>query len=126
VRRHGRLSCILIPGRPSNNVIELAIFDIDGPVTDPASRRSSTRILDHARLHQKGYVAYNTGRASAIAHQRSFRRCSTRPAKRHQPEFVSHHVDLRREGGGEVSGTTALADGPIESTRDCRARRPAR
>jgi hypothetical protein len=57
----------------SGHLAELAIFDIDGPVTDPASRKIEyPEILDLTLdfLTGRGYVAYNTGRASATAHRR--------------------------------------------------------
>ena len=61
-------------GSPARHgLAELAIFDIDGPVTDPSSRRiEDAEILDRTLdfITGRGYVAYNTGRASAIAHQR--------------------------------------------------------
>ena len=61
-------------GAPAGDALaELAIFDIDGPVTDPSSRRiEDAEILDRTLdfMTGKGYVTYNTGRASAVAHQR--------------------------------------------------------
>src|SRR5690242_7365381 len=55
------------------DVTELAIFDIDGPVTAPVSRKiEQSEILDLTIdfITERGYVAYNTGRANAVAHQR--------------------------------------------------------
>ena len=59
--------------RPREEPAELAIFDIDGPVTAPQSRTiEHPEILDLTIdfITRQGYVAYNTGRASAVAHQR--------------------------------------------------------
>jgi hypothetical protein len=104
VRRHGRLQ--LHPDTGSsvqNDVIELAIFDIDGPVTDPASRKiEHPEILDLTLdfITRRGYVAYNTGRASAIAHQRVISPLLARARARGiNPEFVSRHVSVFAEKG---------------------------
>ena len=51
------------------NAVELAIFDIDGPVTQPESRRiEQSEILDLTLdfILDRGYIAYNTGRASIV------------------------------------------------------------
>jgi hypothetical protein len=58
---------------PAEDLTELAIFDIDGPVTDPVKRRiEQLEILDLSLdfIMERGYIAYNTGRASSIAQQR--------------------------------------------------------
>jgi hypothetical protein len=90
-----------------NDVIELAIFDIDGPVTDPASRKiEHPEILDLTLdfITRRGYVAYNTGRASVIAHQRVISPLLARARARGiNPEFVSRHVSVFAEKGAVTS-----------------------
>jgi hypothetical protein len=104
VRRHGQLQVHPDAGSSvQNDAIELAIFDIDGPVTDPASRKiEHPEILDLTLdfITRRGYVAYNTGRASAIAHQRVISPLLAR-ARTHgiDPEFVSRHVSVFAEKG---------------------------
>jgi hypothetical protein len=75
---------------------ELAIFDIDGPVTAPQSRTiEHPEILDLTIdfITRQGYVAYNTGRASAIAHERVISPLLARARARgmHQ-EGLSRHL----------------------------------
>jgi hydroxymethylpyrimidine pyrophosphatase-like HAD family hydrolase len=89
------------------DVIELAIFDIDGPVTDPESRRiEQFEILDLTLdfITERGYVAYNTGRASAIAYQRVISPLLSRALARDiNPEAVSRRVSIFAEKGGVTS-----------------------
>jgi hypothetical protein len=82
---------------------ELAIFDIDGPVTDPASRKiEDTEVLDLTLdfIIGRGYVAYNTGRANAIAHQRVISPLLARARGRGiNPEVIHRHVSVFAEKG---------------------------
>jgi len=92
---------------------ELAIFDIDGPVTDPASRKIEyPEILDLTLdfIIRRGYVAYNTGRASAIAHQRVISPLlSHAQARGINQEIVSRRVSVFAEKGAV---TSFWEDGP--------------
>lgn len=89
------------------DLTELAIFDIDGPVTDPASRKiEHSEILDLTLdfITARGYVAYNTGRASAIAHQRVISPLLARAqACGVNPEIVRRHVSVFAEKGAVTS-----------------------
>jgi hydroxymethylpyrimidine pyrophosphatase-like HAD family hydrolase len=91
----------------NKDVIELAIFDIDGPVTDPQSRKiEQFEILDLTLdfITERGYVAYNTGRASAVAYQRVISPLLARALARGiNPEIVSHQVAIFAEKGGVTS-----------------------
>ena len=86
---------------------ELAIFDIDGPVTDPASRKiEDAGILDLMLdfITGRGYIAYNTGRASAIAHQRVIAPLLARARVRGiSPEIISRRVCVFAEKGAVTS-----------------------
>ena len=95
-------------GSPANrNLIELAIFDIDGPVTDPQSRRiEQPEILDLTLdfIIERGYVAYNTGRASAVAHQRVISPLLARALARGiDSGIVSRRTAIFAEKGGVTS-----------------------
>jgi len=102
------------------DAIELAIFDIDGPVTHPESRRiEQFEILDLMLdfVNERGYIAYNTGRASAIAFHRVISPLLSRALERGMdPKMVSCCISIlpRREELG-VSGMTSLAGGAIKS-----------
>ena len=89
------------------DVIELAIFDIDGPVTDPQSRRiEQPEILDLTLdfITERGYVAYNTGRASAPAHQRVISPLLARALARGiDSEIASRRIAIFAEKGGVTS-----------------------
>jgi hypothetical protein len=89
------------------DTIELAIFDIDGPVTAPVSREiEQSEILDLTIdfIKQRGYVAYNTGRASAVAHQRVISPLLTRVRARGlEPTAVSRRVSVFAEKGAVTS-----------------------
>jgi len=89
------------------DAIELAIFDIDGPVTDPHSREIEPRgILDLTLdfLTEKGYVAYNTGRDRALAHQRVIRPLLDRARHRGMnPSVVNRRTSIFAEKGGVSS-----------------------
>jgi hypothetical protein len=89
------------------DVIELAIFDIDGPVTDPQSRRiEQFEILDLMLdfITDRGYVAYNTGRASTVAHQRVISPLLARALTRDiNPKIVSRRIAVFAEKGGVTS-----------------------
>jgi hypothetical protein len=91
----------------NKDVIELAIFDIDGPVTDPQSRRiEQFEILDLMLdfITERGYVAYNTGRASAVAHQRVISPLLARALARGiKPGIVSRRIAIFAEKGGVTS-----------------------
>ncbi len=93
------------------DVIELAIFDIDGPVTAPESRKiEHPEILDLTLgfLAGRGYVAYNTGRPSAIAHQRVVAPLLARARARGiDPAAVSRRISVFAEKGA----VTSLWDG---------------
>ncbi len=92
---------------------ELAIFDIDGPVTAPQSRT-----IEHAEILDltidfvtaRGYVAYNTGRASAVAHQRVVSPLLARARARGlDPATVGRRVAVFAEKGAV---TSCWDDGP--------------
>ena len=91
----------------NKDVIELAIFDIDGPVTDPQSRRiEQSEILDLMLdfVIERGYVAYNTGRASAVAYQRVVSPLLARALARGiNPGIVSRRIAVFAEKGGVTS-----------------------
>jgi hydroxymethylpyrimidine pyrophosphatase-like HAD family hydrolase len=91
----------------SKDVIELAIFDIDGPVTDPQSRRiEKSEILDLTLdfITERGYVAYNTGRACAAAHHRVISPLLARALARGiNSEIVSRRTAIFAEKGGVTS-----------------------
>src|ERR1017187_2502903 len=91
----------------SKGEIELAIFDIDGPVTHPESRKiEQPEILDLTLnfIAKNGYVAYNTGRASTIAHQRVISPLLSRALARGiDPEIVSRRISIFAEKGGVTS-----------------------
>ncbi len=86
---------------------ELAIFDIDGPVTAPVSRTiEQAEILDLTIdfITARGYVAYNTGRASAIAHRRVISPLLARAQARGiDPGIVSRRVSVFAEKGAVTS-----------------------
>src|SRR5260370_11308593 len=92
---------------------ELAIFDIDGPVTAPQSRT-----IEHAEILDltidfvpaRGYVAYNTGRASAVARQRVVSpRLARARARGLDPATVGRRVAVFAEKGAV---TSCWDDGP--------------
>jgi hypothetical protein len=89
------------------DLTELAIFDIDGPVTDPASRKvEGAEILDLMLdfITGRRYVAFNTGRASAIAHQRVVSPLLARARDQGiDPEIISRHVSVFAEKGAVTS-----------------------
>jgi hypothetical protein len=91
----------------NKDVIELAIFDIDGPVTDPQSRRiEQFEILDLTLdfITERGYVAYNTGRASVVACQRVILPLLARALARGiNPGIVSRRIAIVAEKGGVTS-----------------------
>jgi hypothetical protein len=86
---------------------ELAIFDIDGPVTAPQSRTiEHPEILDLTIefITRRGYVAYNTGRASAIAHQRVISPLLARARARGiDQESLSRRISVFAEKGAVTS-----------------------
>jgi hypothetical protein len=86
---------------------ELAIFDIDGPVTAPQSRTiEQHEILDLTIefITKRGYVAYNTGRASAIAHQRVISPLLARARARGiDQESFSRRISVFAEKGAVTS-----------------------
>jgi len=95
-------------GSPADtDAIELAIFDIDGPVTDPQSRKiEPPDILDLTLnfLTEKGYVAYNTGRDRAIAYQRVIEPLLHRARDRGMnPVIVNCRTSIFAEKGGVSS-----------------------
>jgi hypothetical protein len=91
----------------SKGITELAIFDIDGPVTDPQSRKiEQPEILDLTLgfMADRGYVAYNTGRASAIAYQRVISPLMDHARARGiRPEIVRRRTAIFAEKGGVTS-----------------------
>jgi hydroxymethylpyrimidine pyrophosphatase-like HAD family hydrolase len=91
----------------NKDTIELAIFDIDGPVTDPESRRiEQSEILDLTLdfITERGYVAYNTGRASTVAYQRVISPLLARAlARGMNSEIVSRRIAIFAEKGGVSS-----------------------
>jgi len=91
----------------NKDVIELAIFDIDGPVTDPQSRKiEQFEILDLMLdfITERGYVAYNTGRASVVAYQRVISPLLARALARGiNSELVTHRTSIFAEKGGVTS-----------------------
>jgi hypothetical protein len=95
------------------DMIELAIFDIDGPVTHPESRKiEQPEILDLTLdfMANDGYVAYNTGRASVIAHRRVIAPLLLRAQARGlDPGAASRRIAIFAEKGG-VTGSVALVD----------------
>lgn len=91
----------------STDAIELAIFDIDGPVTDPHSREvEPPDILDLTLdfLTEKGYVAYNTGRNGALAYRRVIQPLLHRARDRRlNPAIVNRRTSIFAEKGGVSS-----------------------
>ncbi len=91
----------------SGHLTELAVFDIDGPVTAPESRKIEyPEILDLTLdfLTGRGYVAYNTGRASAVAHQRVISPLLARARARGlDPAAVSRRISVFAEKGAVTS-----------------------
>jgi hypothetical protein len=89
------------------NPTELAIFDIDGPVTDPASRKiEDPEILELMLdfITGRGHIAYNTGRGNAIAHQRVISPLLARAADRGlNPEIIRRRVSVFAEKGAVTS-----------------------
>jgi hypothetical protein len=89
------------------DAIELAIFDIDGPVTDPESREiKPPDILDLTLdfLAEKGYVAYNTGRGWTITRQRVIRPLLRRARERGMNRaIVARRTSIFAEKGGVSS-----------------------
>jgi hydroxymethylpyrimidine pyrophosphatase-like HAD family hydrolase len=87
--------------------IELALFDIDGPITDPESRRvEQPEILDLTLsfLGKNNFAAYNTGRASAIAYRRVISPQVARAISLGvDPGFVSSHIAVFAEKGAVSS-----------------------
>jgi hydroxymethylpyrimidine pyrophosphatase-like HAD family hydrolase len=86
---------------------ELAIFDIDGPVTAPQSRTiEHPEVLDLTIdfVTRTGCVAYNTGRASAVAHQRVISPLLARARARGiDQESVSRRISVFAEKGAVTS-----------------------
>jgi len=95
------------------DLVDLAIFDIDGPVTDPSSRRiEDAEILDLTLdfIARRGYVAYNTGRASVIAHRRVVSPLLERAEERGiKGDIVRRRVSVFAEKGAV---TSVWDDGP--------------
>jgi hypothetical protein len=93
---------------------ELAIFDIDGPVTAPVSRKiEQSEILDLTIdfITERGYVAYNTGRANAVAHQRVVSPLLARARARGlNRAAVSRRVSVFAEKGAVTSFWDDAAD----------------
>lgn len=91
----------------NEDVVELAIFDIDGPVTQPESRRiEQYEILDLMLdfILERGYVSYNTGRASVVAHNRVIAPLLSRSIARGvNPQDVSGRISIVAEKGGVTS-----------------------
>jgi hypothetical protein len=89
------------------DAVELAIFDIDGPVTQPESRRiEQPEILDLTLdfILGRGYIAYNTGRASIVAHDRVVSPLLSRAIARDlNVEAVSSRISIFAEKGGVTS-----------------------
>jgi hydroxymethylpyrimidine pyrophosphatase-like HAD family hydrolase len=87
--------------------VELAIFDIDGPVTDPQSRRiEQPEILDLTLdfIIERGYVAYNTGRASTTAYRRVVAPLLSRASARDiDLRVIRNRVSIFAEKGGVIS-----------------------
>ena len=89
------------------DIVELAIFDIDGPVTHPESRKiEQPEILDLMIdfLTERGYIAYNTGRACVIAFQRVISPLLSRALARCiDPGAISGRISVFAEKGGVTS-----------------------
>jgi len=89
------------------DAVELAIFDIDGPVTHPESRRiEQSEMLDLMLdfILERGYIAYNTGRASVVAHDRVvFPLLSRAVARGVNTETVSARISVFAEKGAVTS-----------------------
>ena len=89
------------------DAVELAIFDIDGPVTQPESRRiEQPEILDLTLdfILGRGYIAYNTGRASIVAHDRVVSPLLSRAIARGvKAETVSSRISIFAEKGAVTS-----------------------
>lgn len=93
-----------VAGSQGATPVELAIFDIDGPVTAPESRKIEQPQLIDLTLDfiiQRGCVAYNTGRAAVTAYERVvsplLRRARTRGLELAQ---VSRRIAILAEKGG--------------------------
>jgi hypothetical protein len=89
------------------DAVELAIFDIDGPVTQPESRRIEQSEILELMLDfvlDRGYIAYNTGRASIVAHNRVVSPLLSRAIARGvSTETVSARISIFAEKGGVTS-----------------------
>jgi hypothetical protein len=89
------------------DTVELALFDVDGPITAPESRKiEQPEILDLTLefLSGNGYAAYNTGRASSIVHERVISPLLSRAIARDiDPALVSRRISVFAEKGAVTS-----------------------
>jgi hydroxymethylpyrimidine pyrophosphatase-like HAD family hydrolase len=89
------------------DLVELALFDVDGPITHPESRKiEQPEILDLTLdfLTRNGYVAYNTGRARSIVYERVISPLLTQAIARGiNPSVVSRRISVFAEKGAVVS-----------------------
>jgi hypothetical protein len=85
------------------DVVELALFDVDGPITHPQSRKiEQPEILDLTLdfIARNGYVAYNTGRARSIVHERVISPLLARALTLGvDPAVTSRHISIFAEKG---------------------------
>jgi hydroxymethylpyrimidine pyrophosphatase-like HAD family hydrolase len=89
-------------------LVQLALFDVDGPVTHPESRKiEQPEILDLTLLFltdRNGYVAYNTGRASNVVYDRVISPLLARAiAQGIDPVVISRRISVFAEKGAVVS-----------------------
>jgi hypothetical protein len=89
------------------DLVELALFDVDGPITHPESRKiEQPEILDLTLdfLAKNGYVAYNTGRARRIVYERViYPLLKQALARGINPAVVSRRISVFAEKGAVVS-----------------------
>ncbi len=89
------------------DLVELALFDVDGPITHPESRKiEQPEILDLTLgfLARNGYVAYNTGRARSTVYERVISPLLTHAVARGiSPAVVSRRISVFAEKGAVVS-----------------------
>lgn len=89
------------------DTVELALFDVDGPITHPESRKiEQPEILDLTLefLSRDGYVAYNTGRARSIVYERVISPLLTRAIARGiNSAAVSRRISVFAEKGAVAS-----------------------
>lgn len=88
--------------------VQLALFDVDGPITNPESRKiEQPEILDltlRFLTERNGYVAYNTGRARNVVFERVISPLIARAIDQGiSSAAVSRRISVSAEKGAVVS-----------------------